>query len=387
MFNVFIFVTGSDLQEITLATKMSSSPFEKLSDEIILKILSFLSLKTLGNCNRVSRKMKRIAEDTSLWEKVEAWLKVIPAGFMEKIVKSKVKYLSVQNCEVFPINLKFLTEHNLDLKFMDISICDGNDNFLSELVRYSKSLEYLNLHETRPNLVFKCIENFAYANKLKVLCVNDVKLNFKYVKKIIDKCTELTDLDISAASLTQQSIVYICTNLTPNALRVDLSYNKVKDKHIQLLVEHCNNLEHLDLIDTKVTYKSVTRIVMALSHSLVTLALPDNVGIEIGLPSNICMEKLKVFSDLTKLENLHIGSDIEYLRIPNIDGGIDSDDSHIAILKKYFPKLNIGRGLGELGTPEWETLNTEPYRFFYEQNFKRVDCFPQNLPRRSNFAE
>ena len=126
---------------------------------------------------------------------------------------------------------------------------------------------------------------------------------------------------------------------------------------------------------------------MALSHSLVTLALPDNVGIEIGLPSNICMEKLNVFSDLNKFENLHIGTDIEYLRIPNIEGGIDSDDSHIEILKKYFPKLNIGRGLGDLGTPEWTYLNTEPYYYFYKQNFKRVDCFPKNLPRRSHFSQ
>ena len=360
---------------------MSSLQFEILPDEIILKIFSFLSFKSLGNCNQVSHRMKRIAEDTSLWEKVRAWLKVIPAGFMEKIVKLKVKYFSVQHCEVFPINLNFLMEHNLDLKSMDISNCDGNDNFLSELVRCSKSLEYLNLNETRPNLLFKCIENFACANKLKVLSVGKVKLNFEYVKIIIDKCTELTDLDISGTSLTQQSIAYICTNLTSNALRLDLSYEKVKDEDIHLLVEHCNNLEHLDLIDTKVTYKSVTRIVMALSHSLVTLALPDNVGIEIGLPSNICMEKLKVFSDLTKLENLHIGTDIEYLRIPNIEGGIDSDDSHIEILKKYFPKLNIGRGLGDLGTPEWTYLNTEPYYYFYKQNFKRIDCFPQNLPR------
>ena len=124
-----------------------------------------------------------------------------------------------------------------------------------------------------------------------------------------------------------------------DASRVDLSYNNVKDDHIQLLVEHCNNLEHLDLIDTKVTYKSVTRIVMALSHSLVTLALPDNVGIEIGLPSNICMEKLEIFFDLTNLENLQIGCELGHLWILNEQDEIDSDDRHIGILKKKFPKF------------------------------------------------
>jgi hypothetical protein len=91
---------------------------------------------------------------------------------------------------------------------MDISNRDGDDTFLSEVVRCSKSLEYLNLVESRPNLVFKSIENFACAKKLKVLCVSQVKLNFEYVKQIIDKCTELTNLDICRvdALLSQQTI-------------------------------------------------------------------------------------------------------------------------------------------------------------------------------------
>jgi hypothetical protein len=49
-----------------MATKMSSSLFEKLPDEVILKVLSFVSFKSLGNCNQVSQRIRKIAEDTSL---------------------------------------------------------------------------------------------------------------------------------------------------------------------------------------------------------------------------------------------------------------------------------------------------------------------------------
>jgi len=379
---------GYERQEITLATKMSSSPFEKLPDEIILKIFSFLSFKSLGNCNRVSHRLKTISQDTSLWKEVKAWLKVIPAGFVEKIVKSKVKHLSIPNCEVFPINLNLLIEHKLDLKSMDISNCDGNDNFLSELVKHSKALEYLDLTESRPNLVHKCIENFDYSNKFKVLCVNEVKLNFKYVKQMIDKCTELTNLGISGVDtpLSQQSIAYICKNLTSDATRVDLAFNNVKDKHIQSLLERCQNLEHLDLRGTKVTYQSVTRIVSVLSHSLVSLLLPENVGVEMGMPSNVCMEKLKIIFDLTKLKNLHIGCEEACLWIPDEAGEIYSDDGHIEILEKHFPKLKIGRGMSEL---EYEKFNTDPSYFFYIQEITEVELnyFPTNLPRRSHGSQ
>ena len=334
--------------------------------------------------------MKRIAEDTSLWENVEAKFKVIPAGFIEKIVKSKVKYLTIPRCEVLPINLNLLTEYNLNLKCMNIQDCDGNDDFLSELVRCSKSLEYLNLHECRPNLVFKCIENMAYANKLKVLCVSEAKMHFKYVKQIIDKCTKLTSLGMSGfyvpPGLSQESIAYICTNLNSDASRIDLGCNNVKDKHIQSLLERCQNLEHLDLRGTKVTYKSVTRIVSVLSHSLVSLFLPDNVGIEMGLPSMVCMEKLKIISYLTKLKNLHIGCDFGFLWMLDEEGEKYSDASHIEILVKIFPNLTIGRGLDYEG---YKILNTDPYYFFYKQNFSEVslNCFPTNLPRRSHFSQ
>ena len=175
--------------------------------------------------------------------------------------------------------------------------CDGNYELLPEILKCSTSLEYLNIQDCQSDLVFKCIESIANPNNLKVLCLNLVELHFESVKKIIDECNNLTDFGISGrgltsgTGLTQESIAYICTNLTPNALRIDLSSNEVRDKHIESLVEQCKNLEHLDICETYVTYISVTRIVTAYSHSLVSLALPQYVGKEIGLPSHFWMDK------------------------------------------------------------------------------------------------
>ena len=369
-----------------------SSPFDKVPDEIILKIFSFLSFKSLGNINQVSHRMKKIAEDTSLWEKVEALGVVIPAEFIKQIVKSKVRYVSFQDCKVCPINLDFLKENNLDLKYVRFSGCDGNDEFLSQLVKCSKSLECLNIQESRSDLVFKCIENIAYPNNLKILCLNLVELRFESVKKIIDECNNLSDFGISATALksgtglTKQSISYICTNLTPNVLKIDLSSNEVEDEHIQFLVERCKNLEHLDICETLITYKSVTRIVTAYSHSLVSLALPHYVGMEIGLPSNFSMkekksnvfkEKLKIIFELINLENLHIGCVLGYLYFFDDQGKVHNGDCHIMILAKMFPHLNIGRGLG---SRYYRIPNTDPYYHFYKKNFKEVTCLPQNVP-------
>ena len=366
-----------------MAPKMSSSLLEKLPDEIILKIFSFLSFKSLGSCNQVSHRIRTIAQDTSLWINVRASLKVIPYGFFEKIVTSKVQFISLQKCEVFHVNLSFLRKHNLDLKYLDISSCDGNAEFLSELVKRSRSLEYLNLHQSSSSrMVYKCIENMAYQNKLKVLCIGKVNLFFRHVKKIIDNCSELTDFSISDASLSNESITYICKNLTSNALRLDISSNQVKDEHIQSLVERCKNLEHLDLSRTIVTYKSVTTIVTALSHSLVSLSLPPTVGNEIGLSNDVSMEKLKIIFDLTKLENLHIAcfwydSDIPDFDMEALDFfGIRSHTEAAEVLAKIFPKLTIGR---DRGSSEYKILKTDPCYHFYKPKFKEVTCFPSKV--------
>ena len=360
-----------------MATKISSSLLEKLPDEIILKIFSFLSFKSLGSCNQVSHRIRTIAQDSTLWINVKALLKVIPTGFFEKIVASKVQVISFQKCEVYPVNLDFLREHNLDLKYLDISSCDGNPEFLSELVKLSKSLEYLNLHQSSSSrVVYKCIENMAYQNNLKVLCISKVNLYFKHIKKIIDNCSELTDFSISDASLSNQSIAYICKNLTSNTLRFDISLNEVEDKHIQSLVERCKNLEHLDLSETIVTYTSVTTIVTALSHSLVSLSLPHDVGMEIGLQNDVSMEKLNVIFDLTKLENLHIAyycydSDFDMEAL-----GIRSHTEAAEVLAKIFPKLTIGRNRG---SSEYKILKTDPCYHFYKPKFKEVTCFPPKV--------
>ena len=121
--------------------------------------------------------------------------------------------------------------------------------------------------------------------------------------------------------------------------------------------------------------------------SLLKLLLPENVGLEMGLPLNVCMEKLKIIFDLTKLKNLHIGCEEACLWIPNDTGEMEySDDSHIEILKKHFPKLTIGVGMSEL---EYEKFNTDPYYFFYIQKITEVELnyFPTNLPRRSHGSQ
>ena len=167
--------------------------------------------------------------------------------------------------------------------------------------------------------------------------------------------------------------------MTPKALEIKLSFNDVKDKHIQSLVERCKNLKHLDLCNAIVTYKSVSWIVTVLSNSLVTLGLTRNVGDEIGLPSNISKEKLKTIFPLTltNLKNLYFDSELALGYWYEKGGTLNSFhfhcDVHIEKFAKIFPKLTI---LGS-SQPGW-VPHPDPYYHFYKKTFKEVTCFPEH---------
>ena len=101
---------------------------------------------------------------------------------------------------------------------------------------------------------------------------------------------------------------------------------------------------------------------------------------EIGLPNDVSMEKLKIIFDLTKLENLHIAcflydsdaSDYDYMEA--LDGlGIRSSTE---VLAKVFPKLTIGR---DRGSSEYKILKTDPCYHFHKPKFKEVTCFPSKV--------
>lgn len=56
------------------------SPFDFVSDEVIVKIFSFLPRSSLGKCAPVCKRFRRIALDESFWKAIKMYKKNVPAG-------------------------------------------------------------------------------------------------------------------------------------------------------------------------------------------------------------------------------------------------------------------------------------------------------------------
>ena len=71
------------------------SPFDSISDEVIVKIFSFLPRSSLGKCAPVCKRFQRIALDPKFWKAIKMYKKNVPAGVIgnTKLMSSYVLIL------------------------------------------------------------------------------------------------------------------------------------------------------------------------------------------------------------------------------------------------------------------------------------------------------
>ena len=73
----------------------SSLQFDDLPDEIVLKIFKKLDIKDLLNCGMVSKRIRAISKDESLWEKLNLCNKRVPStNFLKLVLNSGMGFIS-----------------------------------------------------------------------------------------------------------------------------------------------------------------------------------------------------------------------------------------------------------------------------------------------------
>ena len=84
------------LQPVSKCQKISPGlPYtiDDLPDELILEILSFMNVKEIIKCGQVSKRIRSICSDETLWQKVNLYNKIVPVDFLIRLVDNKCKYL------------------------------------------------------------------------------------------------------------------------------------------------------------------------------------------------------------------------------------------------------------------------------------------------------
>ena len=288
---------------------------EDLPVEIILKIFSHLPLKDLFNCMVLSKRIRNIAHDDTLWEKLNLVqnFKLMPVTLFPQILAKGCKYLSVDSCCTSSTGESLSFENNYKLKYL--SVIRPSEKFvikvLPDLMASFFGLEKLSIRPgfgMKPLMFgntniysnfFKCI--IQNSKTLRVLDLGVVDLNLESVKHIFTLCQELTELNLNF--LNYKSMDFLCKNLTNKIEKIDIG-SDLRPDQLKVLLRRCNKISELSINCTCLSDDSVSTIIENLSQSLVKLDI-DMAGFSV---SNIlelaAMPKLQVLCDPLISEHL-----------------------------------------------------------------------------------
>lgn len=309
--------------------KMVAVQFQELPNEIILNIMSNLSIEELIQWGQVSKRIRNISHTTSLWQNVDIFEKKVSTDFVKMIISNGCKYLSLSYC-VLVGNLSLKKSSNL--RGLDLTSCSARNNVVEKLLASCNSLatliltdfgltqkmvksacesgnqlKFLTLDGTKSKmkmldkLLDSChsleglvLECFSFSTKrIKSLCSKNhltlqkvdftscYGLNLKSVKLIVDNCVEIKDLRLLDSQLSKNSLQYLVNNLTIKIEVLSLKWQaNLDDAHILDLVARCKNLSVLDLESTSISDNSITAIIENLKVTLKELCVVNckNIG-------------------------------------------------------------------------------------------------------------
>ena len=313
--------------------KLSFFHLEGLPDEILLKILSFMDIKGVYHCGKVSKRLRAISNDKLLWSKLNLVGRQFHYGFIEKAVQNGCEYLKLHLSRV---NGGKKSEVPWKLKYLGISLPSDIQWVWAVpkgVLENCHALQKLSID----NLVLDGVDVDQIClngETLRILSLEGCNIDFsqrtELLQKLFTKCSLLTELNMSTEygplnrrMLNDRHVCALVDNLTPNILKLNLaSQGFVKDKHVNTLVRRCNKITELDLSLTSITNDSIVSIVKHLS-SLAKLKIKNSrlkLSTLVQLKSIPTLKILRCFvghgslPDL-KLQLPHISINEEYLNI------------------------------------------------------------------------
>ena len=119
---------------------------EDMPNEILANIISYLDrvdIKDILRTAHVSKRMRDICFNISTWEKMNLFKKKVPSEFLQIVIESGCKYLSLYRTEITG-NLKSIKAS--DLKYLDLTYCNADQEVIEKILTSCHFLEKISLH-------------------------------------------------------------------------------------------------------------------------------------------------------------------------------------------------------------------------------------------------
>ena len=256
-----ISTNAKHLKEKVHETKVKYIGLENLPDEILLKIFNDANpkIKELLVFGQVSRRIRSVAHDQSLWQNVSLFRKnvtrnpkrAVPTGLLQLMLENGCKRMDI--CTQIEGSLTL--DQDSQLEFLNVDLSANIDpRVLSALLASCHSLKQLRLSNVILNqdmISSICHQNGRTLKVLRLAHCNTTTT--EWIQPIIDNCVELSVLDLLDTQLSEESIEHMAKNLTPTISKLWLTDGnqgpiKSSDKceqMIKMLEARCPNLTEL----------------------------------------------------------------------------------------------------------------------------------------------
>jgi hypothetical protein len=279
-------------------------------------VFSYLNIGSLLRCGQVSKRIRQIWNDESLWQSVDlSFFGYSSDSYNNKGGNCKVQtdfiiFLLDKGCKYLNLWGAELTgtlelDKPSKLKRLNLEECVANREVFEEILYSCHSLQQLSVQQIFSD------QDFEYHNVRRIILQNSKtlqKINLGAFEWLNDTskpnffrhCQELTDVRITGdCGIRSDQLDLIIESFPLGILKIDLAWNNdLTDFHIENLVRKCNKITEISLHDTSVTNQSVISIVKYLKNSLELLDLTncDNINLE---------DIVEAVGSLPKLKYLH----------------------------------------------------------------------------------
>ncbi|XP_060083889.1 F-box/LRR-repeat protein 12-like [Ylistrum balloti] len=277
-----------------------------LPENILLEILSYLSVKDLCRAGRVCRAWRRVVRDNTLWRHVDLlpyrlnlqkmW-KVIRAHFSECLLTMKVRGFvesagpKQKKPSLSDAMLLDLRERCPNIRDLHLHMCNTDNISANNLPR---SLTRLVLHgcSWQPRWLKGHEENLQKIEGLDLSCCSRVD---SFDMQDIGNWKGLKVLKLNGLyRLNEKGIQHVATSL-PLLERLELSYTQCTELAVHHISRHLKNLCHLNMSNCSLLNDSAVETLSSGLHKLEYLDLKSNSQLTIsGLSSLRACKRLSV---------------------------------------------------------------------------------------------
>ena len=267
-----------------------SIKFEEFPSELMLKIFSFFEIVDMIKCSQLSKRIRVICYDKSLWQRINLSKKRIPTEFLQKVIVHNCEFLSLNEAKIVG-NLRL--ENKSQLTYLDLSGCTAeSQSVFEELLKSCHSLQTLSFTQDINLEVMSQLtaQNGKTLQILNCLCGTRSRFQLSSIECILKNCSKLKELHFwngvnlfesdgnlcYLCGINDDAFDYLVINISPEIEKLSFGYGGFDDQHIKTLVSRCTKLKELRLLAyTNIRNDSITHIIDHLKLTLEKLLIDD----------------------------------------------------------------------------------------------------------------